>query len=111
MQNVLKMHRATDKMGMAVKRAMELEPEMLSWDRTALLAHLHAAVDAERWVESEMYTAVLWYREWTQFLGRDFVEEGDEPEHTQWCPSADEIAKRRKAREIRMGLWAAGMPA
>lgn len=81
MQNVLRMHRATDKMGMAVKRAMEQYPDAMEWSRETLLAKLNAAVEKQEWVDAQMFMGVLWFQEWCEFLGRDFTTDGNDPEH------------------------------
>jgi len=75
------MHRATDKMGMAVKMAMVEHPEALEWTREELLGRLRVAVDRQEWVDAEMCMAILWLKEWCQFLGRDFTLYGNDPEH------------------------------
>lgn len=48
-----------------------------------LIERLHEHVDTRNWVDAAILTLVLWRRDWRHHLGRDFLIEGDEPEHVK----------------------------
>lgn len=54
-----------------------------NWDEISdeeLVKSIQQCIEGQRWLEIAIYSAQLWYRDWVNFLGRDFLVEGNEPE-------------------------------
>jgi hypothetical protein len=44
---------------------------------------MQAAIDKRQWLEVALLAACAWHDDWKEHLGRDFVTEGNEPEHVK----------------------------
>ena len=54
-----------------------LSPE----DVETIKAKMQNAINGERWIDVANFSAMLWNHDWKNFLGRDFIMQGEDPEH------------------------------
>ena len=55
-------------------------------DYESIVGDLKQAVEAGKWIEAIAAATKLWKIDWADHLGRDFTEEGCEPEHARRIP-------------------------
>jgi hypothetical protein len=72
-----------DKFSMAMRVKALSEVEALPEDWAVLESILKTALFEQQWVDVALVAATLWHSEWKAHLGRDFLTEGNEPEHAK----------------------------
>jgi hypothetical protein len=72
-----------DKFSMAMRVKALSEVEALPEEWIVLESILKTALDEHQWVDVALVAAILWHSEWKAHLGRDFLTEGNEPEHVK----------------------------
>ena len=85
----MRLNRLVDKFGLVMKGRLmtKLADGAKGWDDPAnhdlFLNKLELAIDNGRWEDAANYAAMIWYGEQIAHLERDFLTEGNDPEHLQ----------------------------
>lgn len=84
---VARLTRLADKFGMVLKGRLieKVQEGKGGWDNLQdyplIVDRLRASVDDGRWIDVANLASILWYQEQVELLTRDFLFEGQDPEH------------------------------
>jgi hypothetical protein len=84
-EQIMMTDRLIAKSGIAVKARMaeyimDGAPALNSLSDEELLGILNESIKERKWVDLSVVASVLWHRDWSHHLGRNFLVEGSDPD-------------------------------